>query len=75
MRTPQRSAFVQDGLDLGAELAEVAFDNRPDDVEVDVEVAVGEDIAHPDNLAPGHLGWFSRRSGVMRAAASPMIWS
>jgi hypothetical protein len=37
---------------------------------------VGEDIAHPDDLArQGTSGRFSRRSGVMRAAASPMIWS
>src|SRR6266540_3397590 len=52
----RQSAFVQDGLDLGPELTEIALDHRPDDVEVDVEIAVGEDVAHPDDLTPGHLG-------------------
>jgi hypothetical protein len=36
-REAGQSAFVQDGLGLGPELAEIALDHRPDDVEVDVK--------------------------------------
>jgi hypothetical protein len=42
--------------DLLVQSGQIAFDCRPDFVKVDAEVVVDQDVAHPDDCAPGDLG-------------------
>jgi hypothetical protein len=53
---------VRGGIDLagqscdgGAQWRQLVLDDRPDEVVVDLEVAVHEDVTHPDDLSPRNV--------------------
>ncbi len=57
------SELGENDLDLLAQLRNVAADRLPHNGDVDVEVAVGEDVAHPDDLLPSNIAMMLTNRG------------
>jgi len=60
--------------DASAELWQVVLDDGPDDVEVDVEVAVDDPVAEAADPAPGDLGMSSSEAIREPLGGLPTVW-
>ena len=64
---------IEHFLELLAEPRDVIGDHSADDVDVDIEICVGEYHSRPDDVAPCDPGWAFLVASEILEAASPRI--